>query len=191
MGCCYSCKDEGSSQGPSLTEWLSFVSPCRHWFNCCEDQYRPKVGDPNEQTRLLQDPVQNVAIPSDDFIPRYPNSLSKKTDEQSALTRILQKTASSVIDVAALESHTLEQHDFLDRVRQYSQRLQSSGRWAAPARAPCLLADIPAPEKLLAAEPLGAADLQLITAAVKKCNMAISSITVDHKEDLVVPFRIP
>ncbi|XP_063228396.1 ragulator complex protein LAMTOR1 isoform X3 [Bacillus rossius redtenbacheri] len=172
MGCCYSCKDEGSSQ----------------------------VGDPNEQTRLLQDPVQNVAIPRwvafssvpvDDFIPRYPNSLSKKTDEQSALTRILQKTASSVIDVAALESHTLEQHDFLDRVRQYSQRLQSSGRWAAPARAPCLLADIPAPEKLLAAEPLGAADLQLITAAVKKCNMAISSITVDHKEDLVVPFRIP
>jgi hypothetical protein len=70
---------------------------------------------------------------------------------------------SNVIDVAALDSHNLEQHEYLDRVKHYTQKLQSMSRWTPPRRPPCLLVDIPAPEKLLAAEPLTQQDLNLVS----------------------------
>ena len=70
---------------------------------------------------------------------------------------------SNVIDVAALESHNLEHHEYLDRVKHYTQKLQSISRWTPPRHPPCLLVDIPAPEKLLAAEPLTKQDLQLVS----------------------------
>ncbi|PNF35312.1 Ragulator complex protein LAMTOR1 [Cryptotermes secundus] len=167
MGCCYSCKEDGSTQG----------------------------GEVSERTHLLVDPVSNNTniqrVQSDDFIGCYSSSLPKKTDEQSALNRILQETATNVIDVAALDSHNLEQHEYLDRVKHYTQKLQSMSRWTPPRRPPCLLVDIPAPEKLLASEPLTQQDMNLITTTVEEANAALAELRVEHKEDLVVPFRIP
>lgn len=167
MGCCYSCKEDGSTQG----------------------------GEVSERTHLLVDPVSNNTniqrVQSDDFIGCYSSSLPKKTDEQSALNRILQETATNVIDVAALDSHNLEQHEYLDRVKHYTQKLQSMSRWTPPRRPLCLLVDIPAPEKLLASEPLTQQDMNLITTTVEEANAALAELRVEHKEDLVVPFRIP
>jgi len=61
---------------------------------------------------------------SDDL--RYPGSVPKPTDEQSALNKILQQTATNVIDVAALDSHNLEQHEYVERARQYIQKAQTA-----------------------------------------------------------------
>ncbi|XP_046685335.1 ragulator complex protein LAMTOR1-like [Homalodisca vitripennis] len=82
-------------------------------FSCKEDS-SSQGGEANEHTRLLVDPVSNNAssiqrVNSDDFESQYPNSLPKKTDEQSALNRILQEAATNVIDVAAMGTHNLEQ----------------------------------------------------------------------------------
>lgn len=70
-----------------------------------------------------------------------------------------------MIDVAALDSHNLEQHEYKERTKQYQQRLLMQGtsqRWHLSA--PSLLIDIPMPEKVLAAPPLSYADMDLVSA---------------------------
>uniref|UniRef100_A0A3Q3K8L3 Ragulator complex protein LAMTOR1 n=1 Tax=Monopterus albus TaxID=43700 RepID=A0A3Q3K8L3_MONAL len=44
---------------------------------------------------------------------------SARTDEQALLTSILTKTAQNIIDVAAAESVMMEQHEYMDKARQY------------------------------------------------------------------------
>lgn len=68
---------------------------------------------------------------------------------------------SNVIDVGALDSHNLEQHEYRDRSRAYAKRIES-GRIKMPETSSCLLKDIPAPERILAAEPLASEDQELV-----------------------------
>lgn len=68
---------------------------------------------------------------------------------------------SNVIDVGALDTHNLEQHEYMDRSRAYSKRIES-GRIKLPEATSCLLKDIPAPERILAADPLAAEDQDLV-----------------------------
>ncbi|OXU22040.1 hypothetical protein TSAR_001915 [Trichomalopsis sarcophagae] len=164
MGCCYSlCKDDNSQQG----------------------------GEVNERTHLLVDPVSNnTNIPrvhSDDYVSQYASSVPKKTDEQSALNRILHETAANIIDVGALDSHNLEQHEYLERSRAYAKRIETVGI-KVPDVSYCLLRDIPAPERVLASEPITQSDKELITDFMQKSVMALGEVQVEHKEDLVVPF---
>jgi hypothetical protein len=42
-----------------------------------------------------------------------------RSDEQSALSRILHQTATNVVDVSAMSPHSVEQQEYMDRTRQY------------------------------------------------------------------------
>lgn len=170
-------------------------------FSSCREDDSSENADPNERTHLLADPVSNIntlhiqRVHSDDFLSQYPNSLPEKTDQISALNRILQETANNVIDVAALGAHNLEQHEYVERMKHYTQKLQTvaavSHKWVQPRANPCLLVDIPAPDSLLAAAPISPSDYVLIKSTAEKATLALDDLKVEHKEDLVVPFNIP
>ncbi|NXE85382.1 LTOR1 protein, partial [Cochlearius cochlearius] len=49
----------------------------------------------------------------------YYNLPSARTDEQAMLSSILAKTAINIIDVSAADSQGMEQHEYMDRARQY------------------------------------------------------------------------
>jgi len=165
MGCCFSNDDDKSSQN----------------------------GDVNERTRLLGNPVSNnqARSSSHDEYGRHSSNSAQKGDEQSALSRILHQTATNVIDVSALDSHNLEQHEYMDRARQYSQRIATSSTKGYQNGHQWLLTDVPAVNRVLAAEALPVADLQLITQVAEKSAKALQELKVEHKEDLVVQFGIP
>uniref|UniRef100_A0A6B2EEY6 Ragulator complex protein LAMTOR1 n=1 Tax=Phlebotomus kandelakii TaxID=1109342 RepID=A0A6B2EEY6_9DIPT len=168
----------------------SYVVNC---FNCQENHLNQR-SEPNERSHLLIDPVSNspaVRPVTDDFTSEYPSSLPKK-DEQTALSRIVQETASNIIDVAAMDMHNLEPQEYSDRVKLYSHRLAQ--QWSNvnhPRTGPRgLLQDIPNPEEILSATPISVADLQMMRSTAQMVNAAVTDIQVEHTEELIVPFRI-
>ncbi|XP_068232804.1 ragulator complex protein LAMTOR1 [Palaemon carinicauda] len=166
---------------------------------CCstEQERLSQDGEVNERTHLLSDPVSNnyqVNASSSDYGNHYSSSVTQKSDEQSALNRILQLTTSNFIDVGALECHSLEQHEYIERVRLYNQRIHSlsASKNGTKKRLELqLLCDVPAAERILSTQPITSADLSLMVTSSQKIVTALSQIKVDHKEDLVVPFGIP
>ncbi|KAL3265962.1 hypothetical protein HHI36_010149 [Cryptolaemus montrouzieri] len=140
MGCCYSyfCNDDRSSHG----------------------------GDVNERTHLLVDPVSNNCnvqrANSEDILTRNSNNVPKKTDEQSALNKILQEFATNVIDVGALDSHTLQQNEYLERMRLYDLRVQRCNKSKILTKKKYILQDIPTTDKILSVDPLSKDDIKMV-----------------------------
>lgn len=71
----------------------------------------------------------------------------------------------NVIDVAALDSHNLQQHEYLDRMKQYNQRLQQlcSANGIQYKSKTCILQDVPNPEKILNSDPVNPDDVKLVS----------------------------
>lgn len=161
-------------------------------MGCCfsKDEDKRSQGEPSENSRLLANPVGNSSQHS--FHDSYGGtqggtSQQKKGDDQSALNRILHQTAANVIDVSALELH-LEQHEYLNRSRQYAQRVSLQA--VLPNSNPCLLQDV-APQEVLSRPPLAPAHLQMMDELTDKLQQVLSDIQVEHKEDLVVQLCAP
>ncbi|XP_076351912.1 ragulator complex protein LAMTOR1-like isoform X2 [Tachypleus tridentatus] len=164
-------------------------------MGCCfssDDDKGSQIGEPNERTTLLGNPVSNSSIRPgcDDYGSgtKYPHN--QRADEQSALNRILHQTATNVIDVSAMNSH-LEQREYLDRAHQYSQRVAATAQKYTYPQKKSFLLDLPATEKNLSASPIPQKDLQLLKNACDKAVNALWEIKVQHQEELVVQFGIP
>ncbi|XP_014276045.1 ragulator complex protein LAMTOR1 [Halyomorpha halys] len=161
--------------------------------SCCDkDEGELDVAD--ERTRLLSDPVSistsASGVQSDDLLVQRSNSSPKSTDEQSVLNKILQVTATNVIDVAALAPSTIEQNEYLERRSHYHSKL-SPVSWQTGIKSQCYLVDIPIPEKVFNSNPISTENALLIKRAASKIKTALSELKVYHSEDLIVPFAIP
>ncbi|XP_053825809.1 ragulator complex protein LAMTOR1-like [Vidua macroura] len=121
----------------------------------------------------------------------YHNFPSAHTDEQAMLSSILAKTAINIIDVSAADSQGMEQHEYMDRARQYSTRLldvpTSLTHWKK-LPLPFLTNQL---HQVLISEPVPFTDLQQVSRAAAYTFSALSQIRADTKEELVVQFGIP
>ncbi|CAH2225929.1 ragulator complex LAMTOR1 [Pelobates cultripes] len=148
--------------------------------------------DQGEREHLLP---PNQTIPNRTPNGSEPSSINNptaRTDEQALLSRILARTAQNIIDVSAVESQGMEQHECMDRARQYSMRLAKLSNnlthWKKVPPLPSLTAQ---PHQILASDPVPYADIQQVSKIAAYAFSALSQIRVDAKEDLVVQFGIP
>ncbi|XP_067645083.1 ragulator complex protein LAMTOR1 isoform X2 [Eurosta solidaginis] len=112
-------------------EYLRPVWNCLTTFcgciHCSEDIANQFNYEPSERTYLLADPtVHNSPALRQANLDNVNNGFSQslpKKDENS-LCRLVQTTAMNMIDVGAMDLHNLENEEYNDRIKLYSQRLQ-------------------------------------------------------------------
>uniref|UniRef100_A0A672PAZ3 Ragulator complex protein LAMTOR1 n=1 Tax=Sinocyclocheilus grahami TaxID=75366 RepID=A0A672PAZ3_SINGR len=167
----------------------------RWFFRRCDDHAfeQPPFGsfvqdDPKKP--LIPDPNLNK-IPTNGSDRNADSLPSNRTDEQALLTTILQRTALNIIDVSAVISQGLEQHEYMDRARQYSTKLEVLSRTLSQKKPVSLPSLTSQPHQVLAADLVSYADVQQVSKIAAYAYSAISQIKVDAKEELVVQFAIP
>lgn len=117
---------------------------------------------------------------------------SARNDEQALLTSILTKTAQIIIDVSAADSPVMmEQHEYMDKARQYSTKLAMLSNSLPQKKAAALPSLTSQPHQVLASDLVPYSDVQQVSKVAAYAYSAISQIKVDAKEDLVVQFAIP
>lgn len=164
-------------------------------MGCCfgkDDDEHSREQEPDERSSLLGNQIGGNAVSrpvtSDDF--ESQPSITRG-DEQSALNRILHHTANDVIDVSALDSHAVEQREYMDRARHYSTRIAITSGSTFRTRKPTLPVGTTVPQAVLAGEPVSFADIRLITDAAASAARALGDVKVVHEEDMIVHFDIP
>ncbi|CDQ88460.1 ragulator complex protein LAMTOR1 [Oncorhynchus nerka] len=144
------------------------------------DERKPLIPHPNPDSKPLNGTEWNsTSVPS------------ARTDEQALLTSILTKTALNIIDVSAADSQGMEQHEYMDKARQYSTKLallSNSLSQKKPLPLPSLTSQ---PHQVLASDLVPYSDVQQVSKIAAYAYSAISQIKVDAKEELVVQFAIP
>ncbi|CAI8004588.1 Ragulator complex protein LAMTOR1 [Geodia barretti] len=148
-------------------------------FQSCMSKDEPDSQGPTETSRLLPEPTQPIPTMSD----------SSKTDEESALNRVLQKTANDVIDVTYIEPHSMENAEVSGRTREYRSQVASLRGVSRP------VAKLPPnnqpPAVMLSKELVSPADVRFVTDRSEATAAAVESMEVKHGEPLVVQFAAP
>ncbi|XP_036704014.1 ragulator complex protein LAMTOR1-like [Balaenoptera musculus] len=153
-------------------------------MGCCYSSGNEDSDQDREERKLLLDPSSPPIKALNGAEPNYPSLPSARTDEQALLSSILAKTAGNIIDVCAADSQGTEQHEGVDRARQYS----SLTHWEKLPPRPSLTSQ---PHRVLASEPVPFADWQHVSRIAAYAYGALSQICVDAQEELVVQFGIP
>ncbi|XP_068148591.1 ragulator complex protein LAMTOR1 [Drosophila tropicalis] len=173
--------------------WTCVASICTCW-QCNEDLGTQGI-EPTERTHLLADTENHSPAlrrsNSVDLNNDYSQSLPKK-DDQNALSRLVQNTAINMINVSAMDCQNLEHQEYTDRIKLYSQRMQQiwNNVQHPGVAVKGLLKDVPN-HQFYASKPIFLEDTNQMKWLIEKSHGAVLEIQIDHKESVVVPFRIP
>ncbi|XP_028321300.1 ragulator complex protein LAMTOR1 [Gouania willdenowi] len=158
-------------------------------MGCCYSSENDTSSQNDEDKPLIPQPNPASKPPNGtDWITT--NVPSARTDEQALLTSILTKTAQNIIDVSA-DSMMMEQHEYMDKARQYSTKLAVLGTSLPQKKALSLPSLTSQPHQVLASDLVPYSDVQQVSKIAAYAYSAISQIKVDAKEELVVQFAIP
>ncbi|XP_061684532.1 ragulator complex protein LAMTOR1 [Syngnathoides biaculeatus] len=159
-------------------------------MGCCYSSDNETADQDNERKPLIThpNPVSKPPNGTDWITPTVP---SARTDEQALLTSILTKTAQNIIDVSAADSVIIEQHEYMDKARQYSAKLGVLNSSMPQKKAVALPSLTSQPHQVLASDLVPYSDVQQVSKIAAYACSAISQIKVDAKEELVVQFAIP
>ncbi|XP_064412915.1 ragulator complex protein LAMTOR1 [Latimeria chalumnae] len=162
-------------------------------MGCCHSSETEATEQDREERNPLLNPVANPSSKASNGADRsYTSIAPTRTDEQALLSSILTKTALNIIDVSAADSQGMEQHEYMDKARQYSTRLAvlSNGltHWKKQTPLPSLTNQ---PYQVLASDPVSSADVQQVAKIAAYAFSALSQVRIDAKEELVVQFAIP
>ncbi|KAG9335269.1 hypothetical protein JZ751_005449 [Albula glossodonta] len=157
---------------------------------CCSSETETTDQDRDERKPLIPHP--NPDSKPTNGTERNPANLpSTRTDEQALLTSILTKTALNIIDVSAADSQGMEQHEYMDKARQYSTKLAVLSNTLSQKKPTPLPSLTSQPHQVLASDLVPYSDMQQVSKIAAYAYSAISQIKVDAKEELVVQFAIP
>lgn len=162
--------------------------------SCCgsEDSQNDNGGR-NERDPLINgisSRPQGIEPPSGEHS-RTGSQVLRKNDEQSALNRILHKAASNVIDVAALDTHGMENHEFTEKAKAYSQKLATTGNLQLKNRLKkreTLPESTITVDRLVALPPLPSSDIEMMRSLSLNVEDAFKRFVVLHTQDLIVDF---
>ncbi|XP_012714856.2 ragulator complex protein LAMTOR1 isoform X2 [Fundulus heteroclitus] len=159
-------------------------------MGCCYSGEDDSSRESDETDPLIPHPNPVSKPPNGtDWIP---NSVPPaQTDGQALLTSILTKTAQNIIDVSAADSVVMEQHEIMDKARQYSTKLAVLSTSLPQKKALTLPSLTSQPHQVLASDLVPYSDVQQVSKIAAYAYSAISQIKVDAKEELVVQFAIP
>eukprot|EP00112_Aurelia_sp_Birch-Aquarium-sp1_P014028 Seg3.22 transcript_id=Seg3.22/GoldUCD/mRNA.D3Y31 product="Ragulator complex protein LAMTOR1" protein_id=Seg3.22/GoldUCD/D3Y31 len=177
----------------------SLVRSCDHVTNFCFTQDKDQAGEREKasmqmsyhvlklETNLKRKWVAVCAKTGSEDGTRSVSSISR-TDEQSLLSRIVHKTADEIIDVSAIEPHSMERSEYMEKMRLYQER--ASGSNVRPPKHKVNLPNTNAPMNMLLGDPINVSDIKLITDSSISASNAVNKMEINAKEPLVVPFGV-
>uniref|UniRef100_A0A087XRR0 Ragulator complex protein LAMTOR1 n=1 Tax=Poecilia formosa TaxID=48698 RepID=A0A087XRR0_POEFO len=170
-------------------------------MGCCYSGEDGNSREKPEETDPLIPHPNPVSKPPNGTEWPTPGVPSPPTDGQALLTSILTKTAQNIIDVSAADSVVMEQHEIMDKARQYrnyklfspsfSTKLAMLSTSLPQKKALTLPSLTSQPHQVLASDLVPYSDVQQVSKIAAYAYSAISQIKVDAKEELVVQFAIP
>ena len=143
----------------------------------------------SEKSRLLDHDHSSISAirPITDNGSHSAVSSITKTDEQSLLSRILHQTAQNIIDVSAIEPHSMERTEYMDKMRHYLDKT-SKGDYNLPKNKLVSVTDNPM--AVLSADVVSKEDIVLIVDKSKAVANALSQMSIMCKEELVASIGV-
>ena len=157
----------------------------------CKEGTNGPSDDPyntNEKSHLLDHDHSSISAirPIDNGNHSTLSSITK-TDEQSLLSRILHQTAQNIIDVSAIEPHSMERNEYIDKIKHYQEKTLK-GDFNLPKGKLQSVTDNPC--AVLSAECVCREDVAMMLEKSRLFSEALQRVSIACQDDIVASIGV-